>query len=330
MKRFTAEAYIQGILSGDRVMLSRAITLVESTLSKDRELASEVLDSIQKHTGNSFRIGLTGVPGVGKSTFIEAFGLHLIGLGHRVAVLTVDPSSSLSKGSILGDKTRMDELSRSSKAYIRPSAAGSTLGGTALHTRESILLCEAAGYDRVIVETVGVGQSETLVDSMVDFFLLLMLAGAGDELQGIKRGIMELAHSVVINKADGDNLAASLRAKAEYSAALHWLSPRVKGWQTPVQTCSALKGDGITEIATILKNFQEHAQAQGILESRRAEQRAGWFKAHTQTMAFEWLNELTGMKALMERLESQVSHGEVSLSAASYQLEKALKSSIIK
>ncbi|WP_296705979.1 methylmalonyl Co-A mutase-associated GTPase MeaB, partial [Algoriphagus sp.] len=239
-KRLSLEDYRSGVLNGNRVRLSQAITLVESTLDQDLKLASELVQEILPHTGKSIRIGITGVPGVGKSTFIEAFGSLLLSEGKKLAVLAVDPSSQKSKGSILGDKTRMEKLAADKKAFIRPSPAGTTLGGVAAKTRETILLCEAAGFDVILVETVGVGQSETSVKSMVDFFLLLVLAGAGDELQGIKKGIMEMADGIVIHKAEEDNFAAAKRAKANYQNALHLFPKTESGWIPPVLTASSL------------------------------------------------------------------------------------------
>ncbi|MEM7036145.1 MAG: methylmalonyl Co-A mutase-associated GTPase MeaB, partial [Bacteroidota bacterium] len=262
-RRLSAQAYIQGILDGHRPTLSRAITVIESTLESDRALAREILEGCQPHAGGSFRLGITGVPGVGKSTFIEAFGMHVLEKGHQVAVLAVDPSSQRTHGSILGDKTRMEQLSRAPGAYIRPSPARGSLGGVARSTRETILLCEAAGFDFLIVETVGVGQSEIAVHGMVDFFLLLMLAGAGDELQGIKKGIMEMADSIVINKADGENKLRAKEARGEYQKALH-LFPRSKtGWQPKVMTCSALEENGIPEVLELLLRYQEEMKAGG-------------------------------------------------------------------
>jgi LAO/AO transport system kinase len=239
--RLSAKQYIDGILKGDRVLLSRAITIIESNLESDKILAKEIVQNILPNAGNSIRIGITGVPGVGKSTFIEAFGKYLITQGKRVAILSIDPSSQRSKGSILGDKTRMEELANLQEAYIRPSASGDTLGGVANKTGETMLLCEAAGYDVVLIETVGVGQSETAVHGMTDFFLLLMLSGAGDELQGIKKGIMEMADMVVINKADGDNIRMSEMARLQYQNALHIFPQSESGWSPVVSTASAIK-----------------------------------------------------------------------------------------
>jgi LAO/AO transport system kinase len=274
----TVDALADGVLRGDRRSLAKAITLVESTRADHREEAEALLERILPKTGASARVGITGVPGVGKSTFIEAFGLYLVSRGHRVAVLAVDPSSSVSGGSILGDKTRMPVLSASESTFIRPSPSAGFLGGVASHTREAMLLCEAAGYDVVLVETVGVGQSEYVVASMVDFFLVLMLPGAGDELQGIKRGILELADALAINKADGDNLARAGRAQAEYCAAFHLL--RSGGlWEPPVITVSALEARGMDDIWKIIGDHRACLSSAGDLERKRASQRQRWFKS---------------------------------------------------
>ena len=246
--KLTLEQYTNGIVQGNRVVLGQAITLIESSLADDQILAGQLLEAILNKTGNAIRIGITGVPGVGKSTLIEALGNHIITLGKKIAVLTVDPSSQLTKGSILGDKTRMEDLSKNPMAFIRPSASGSVLGGVANKTREVMLLCEASGYDVIIIETVGVGQSEVEVKSMTDFFLLLMLAGAGDELQGIKKGIMEMADGLAITKADGDNIQQATAAQSEYQHALHLYPTPASGWNPNVLTCSALTGTGIDEI----------------------------------------------------------------------------------
>ncbi|WMN07224.1 methylmalonyl Co-A mutase-associated GTPase MeaB [Marivirga arenosa] len=275
-KRLSLEEYKSGILSGDRVGLSRAITLVESTLDSDNELAAQLIDEIYEHTGNSFRVGITGVPGVGKSTFIESFGKHVIDSGKKLAVLTIDPSSQKTGGSILGDKTRMETLSRSSNAFIRPSPSGDALGGVAHKTRETMLLCEAAGYDFIIIETVGVGQSETAVKNMVDFFLLLMLAGAGDELQGIKKGIMEMADAIAINKADGENVEPAKKAKKEYQNALHLFPANENGWNPKVKTCSAIKDDGLSEILELLEQFHKEQNETGFFDENRKDQAIHW------------------------------------------------------
>lgn len=275
-RRLTAEQYINGILEGDRVVLSRAITIVESNLESDKSLAKEIVQAILPKTGNSFRIGVTGVPGVGKSTFIETFGKHLIDLGHRVAVLSIDPSSQRSKGSILGDKTRMEMLTTMEEAYIRPSASGDTLGGVANKTGETMLLCEAAGYDVILIETVGVGQSETAVHGMIDFFLLLMLSGAGDELQGIKKGIMEMADMLVIHKADGDNVKKSEMAKLQYSNALHLFPVSESGWTPVVTTASSYENRGIDEIWSKMMEFKSVVKANGYFDENRKQQQIQW------------------------------------------------------
>ncbi len=268
----SAETYVRGILDGDRVLLSRAITLIESSLKSHYELAQRIIEYCIPYSGNSLRIGITGVPGVGKSTFIEAFGKHLIEQDHRIAVLAIDPSSGISRGSILGDKTRMETLSVDENAFIRPSPSAGSLGGVARKTRETIILCEAAGFDIVLVETVGVGQSETAVHSMVDFFLLLMLAGAGDELQGIKRGIIEMCDGMAINKADGDNLNKAGAARIQYENALHLFPPAASGWKPQVLTCSAIQKTGIPEIWEMILEFKTKMQAKGTFQSRRMSQ----------------------------------------------------------
>ncbi|MDN3642700.1 methylmalonyl Co-A mutase-associated GTPase MeaB [Lutimonas halocynthiae] len=275
-KRLEANQYIDGVLKGDRVLLSRAITIVESNLASDKVLAKEIIQSILPSSGNSLRIGITGVPGVGKSTFIEVFGKHLIEQGHKVAILSIDPSSQRSKGSILGDKTRMEELANREEAYIRPSASGDTLGGVANKTGETMLLCEAAGYDIILIETVGVGQSETAVHGMTDFFLLLMLSGAGDELQGIKKGIMEMADMLVINKADGDNIQKSQIAKRQYENALHIFPQSASGWTPVVTTASALKNIGIPEVWDKMMEFKKLVHGNGYFEKNRREQQIQW------------------------------------------------------
>jgi len=274
--RLSLEEYKSGVLSGDRVGLSRAITLVESALDSDNELAAKLIDEIYQYTGNSYRVGITGVPGVGKSTFIESFGQKVIGQGKKLAVLTVDPTSQKTGGSILGDKTRMEKLSQNAMAFIRPSPSGDALGGVAHKTRETMLLCEAAGYDYIFIETVGVGQSETAVKNMVDFFLLLMLAGAGDELQGIKKGIMEMADAIAINKADGDNIEQAKKAKKEYQNALHLFPANENGWIPKVKTCSSLHDEGLTKIFELLTDFYSEQNKLGYFEQNRKEQAIHW------------------------------------------------------
>jgi LAO/AO transport system kinase len=268
--------YVHGVLSGNRSVLARAITLVESRSRLHEAQAQEVLQQILPRTGQAKRIGITGVPGVGKSTFIEALGCLLVERGHRLAVLTIDPSSALSGGSILGDKTRMERLSREPNAYIRPSPSGDTLGGVARRTRETMLLCEAAGFDTVLVESVGVGQSEITLRSMVDFYLVLLLPGAGDELQGIKRGILEMADLVLINKADGENRARAKQARLEQQAALHYLQPATSGWSTPVELCSALTGEGVPQAWECVERFYAKLESKGLITRRRQQQLLDW------------------------------------------------------
>ena len=275
-KQPSTQEFIDGILKGSIPLLSRAITLVESTNVRHQKKANEILEACLPYANKSVRIGITGVPGVGKSTFIEAYGKFLTGKGRKVAVLAVDPSSSVNKGSILGDKTRMEQLVTDQNAFIRPSPSGSSLGGVAQKTRESIILCEAAGFDTIIIETVGVGQSETMVHSMVDFFLLLKIAGAGDELQGIKRGIIEMADAIVINKADGENVKNTKIAKVEFNRALHLYPPKESGWQPKVITASALKNKGIEDVQEIVDEYMQFTQENGFFESKRNQQNKFW------------------------------------------------------
>lgn len=261
--------YVDGILAGDMSILSRAITLVESQNPLHQKLSQTIIDGVIGHTGNSFRLGITGVPGVGKSTFIEAFGKEVVSQGHKLAVLAIDPSSSKSKGSILGDKTRMEGLSTLNNVYIRPSPSGGTLGGVTRATHETILLCEAAGYNFIIVETVGVGQSEITVSKITDFFLLLMLAGAGDELQGIKRGIMEMADALIITKADGVNVERAKAARAEYAHAMHLLQAPESGWNARAQVCSSVDNTGIKEVYTMLTEYKQFVINTGYFIHKR-------------------------------------------------------------
>jgi LAO/AO transport system kinase len=267
---------IAGIVKQDKVALSRAITLVESTNASHFEQANEVINGCLPYANKSIRIGITGVPGVGKSTFIEAFGTFLTSIGKKVAVLAIDPSSTISHGSILGDKTRMEELVKNENAYIRPSASGETLGGVARKTRETIILCEACGFDVIIIETVGVGQSETAVHSMVDFFLLLKISGAGDELQGIKRGIMEMADAIIINKADGDNIKKANLAKVEFNRALHLFPAKNSGWQPVVSTCSAVTKDGIENVWQIIEDYLKLTKENHYFDKKRQDQNQYW------------------------------------------------------
>jgi LAO/AO transport system kinase len=276
MKSWTIEDYVAGVLAGDRAILARAITLIESQSSAHEQKAQEVLQKLLPHSGKARRIGITGVPGVGKSTFIEAFGCHLISQGHSVAVLTIDPTSKRSGGSILGDKTRMENLSRESRAFIRPSPAGDSFGGVARRTRETMLLCEAAGFDLILVESVGVGQSEVALRSMVDFFLLLLLPGAGDELQGIKRGIIEMADGIAVNKADGENRARAEVARREQQASLSCMQLATAGWKTEAALCSAQTGEGIPEVWQRIERFFSELQPKGVIALRRQQQSVDW------------------------------------------------------
>lgn len=318
--KLTPDQYAQGVLNRDRMILARAITLVESNAEKHVEEAQELLKILLPKSGNSIRIGITGVPGVGKSTFIEAFGCYLIEQGHRVAVLAVDPSSSISGGSILGDKTRMEKLGREKDSFIRPSPSGGTLGGVARKTRESMLVCEAAGFDVILVETVGVGQSEVTVRSMVDFFLLLMLAGAGDELQGIKKGIMELANALLINKADGDNALPAKRARAEYERALHYLQPATQGWRTHAYTCSSINGKGITEMWEVIQEFKTVTTTSGVFQNHRRKQTVKWvhemINEHLQTLFFKHPE----IKRMLPEIEKAVADEDLPAVAAVRQL----------
>lgn len=256
--------------------MSKAITLVESTKQEHQEQAQQIINAVIKQSGKSFRLGITGVPGVGKSTFIESFGLEVVSRGHKLAVLAIDPSSQVSKGSILGDKTRMEQLSIHPKAFIRPSPSSGSLGGVARKTKESIIICEAAGYDYILVETVGVGQSETAVHQLTDFFLLLMLAGAGDELQGIKRGIMEMADGMVITKADGANIEKAKSARAEYARALHLFPPTESHWIPEVLTCSSIENKGIPEVYDMIDKYHRHTLSNGYFDKKRVDQTKQW------------------------------------------------------
>ncbi len=304
----------------DRAGLARAITLVESTRADHQIEAQELITSLLPKTGKSLRIGITGVPGVGKSTFIEAFGLHLISQGHKVAVLAIDPSSAKTGGSILGDKTRMEKLSQNENAYIRPSPTSGSLGGVARRTREAMLLCEAAGYDIIIVETVGVGQSETEVADMVDMFMLLLLPGSGDELQGIKKGIVELADLIVVNKADGEALSAAKRVRSDYSAALRMLHPASANWQPTAITCSALLGNGIAEIWEIARDFQTIMKKSGEIEKKRAQQSVSWmWKEIKETLLSKFVNN-PAIAAQITATEKDVQSGNKSATQAALEL----------
>ncbi len=274
--KLSVDDYVKGILDGNITILSQAVTLIESSLPQDQELAREIIIQCLPHSGHSVRIGITGVPGAGKSTFIEALGIHLISQGSKLAVLAIDPSSERTKGSILGDKTRMEELSSMANAYIRPSPSAGSLGGVARKTRETIILCEAAGYDTIFIETVGVGQSETAVHSMVDFFLLILIGGAGDELQGIKRGIMEMADGIAVNKADGDNIQKAELARSQYRNALHLFPPSISGWVPKVETCSSLESKGVVSVWQMISDYISHTKTNNYFSKKRKEQARYW------------------------------------------------------
>ena len=317
MKALDVQAYVEGVRGGDRAVLARAITLIESEQPAHAALAQEVLEALLPATGGSCRIGISGVPGAGKSTFIDALGTILTGKSRRVAVLAIDPTSSVSGGSILGDKTRMGALSVDPNAFIRPSPTSGTLGGVTRKTRESILLCEAAGFDVVLVETVGVGQSETIVAGMVDFFLVLMIAGAGDELQGIKRGILEVADMLAINKVDGENRPRAIRAQASYQSALRLMRPDSV---PPVVTCSALEKTGLDELWTLVIGEWNERQGSGELARRRQSQQVQWMWDMVQNGLRRALRSDPELSALIAELEDAVAHGQATPSAAAWRV----------
>ena len=304
-----AQSLAGALMQGDRAALAQAITCIESGPD---EVANEIVRLCLPASGRSVRMGITGVPGVGKSTFIDTFGMSLLEAGKKVAVLAVDPSSPISKGSILGDKTRMDRLAADSRAFIRPSPSSDTLGGVARKTRETILLCEAAGYDTILVETVGVGQSETAVHAMTDFFVLLMLAGAGDQLQGIKRGIMEMCDAMIITKADGSNSANATRAKAEYASALHLFPAREDGWFPPVLTTSALEQKGIDEVVQLLSQYTTWMQERSLFTERRKKQNLSWLHEELRARIVERFYENTNLKLELASMEALVAEGSIS------------------
>jgi len=324
-RRFSLDDYEAGVLAGDRMILSRAITLVESNAPRHFEPAQELVRRLLPHTGETTRVGITGVPGAGKSTFIEALGCLLCDRGHRVAVLAVDPSSSVSGGSILGDKTRMELLSRHPRAFIRPSPSGGTLGGVTRKSRETLLLCEAAGYDVVLVETVGVGQGETTVRSMVDFFLVLVLTGAGDELQGIKKGVIELADAILVNKADGDNRRNALVAQADYNQVLHYLRPGTEGWTTRAYTCSALTGEGIADIWAVVLEFRRLVRESGFFQRRRYLQTLAWVESMAEEHLRNRMAQNSAVAACREDIRRRVLTGDISPTAAARELIDAME-----
>lgn len=325
--RFPAKTYVEGILNGDRILLSRAITIIESNLESDKILAKDIIQGILPYSGKSIRIGITGVPGVGKSTFIESFGKHIIAQGHKVAILSIDPSSQRTKGSILGDKTRMEELANMEEAFIRPSPTGSTLGGVANKTGEIRLLCEAAGYDVILIETVGVGQSETAVHNMTDFFLLLMLAGAGDELQGIKKGIMEMADMVVINKADGDNVRKSRQAKREYQNALHIFPIGDSGWSPATSTASAIKNIGMDIVWDKVMEYKKLVDENGYFHKNRDRQKIQWMYNNINEGLKDMFYSSAEISNPLKELEKDISSSKISpVKAAELILDKFKKS----
>ncbi|TAH21717.1 MAG: methylmalonyl Co-A mutase-associated GTPase MeaB [Cytophagales bacterium] len=321
-RRLTIEQYLEGIRLQDKFVLSRAITLIESELISDNELASQLIELLLPHTGKAIRIGITGVPGVGKSTFIEVFGRLITGTGKKLAVLAIDPSSKQTRGSIMGDKTRMDELGRDRLAFIRPSPSGNSLGGVSRKTRETMLLCEAAGYDVILIETVGVGQSETAVHSMVDFFLLLMLAGAGDELQGMKKGIMEMADAVVINKADEGNERKAHLAKVEYQSALHLLPPNENTWSPKVLTCSALRKIGIEEIWGIINDYQIVTKNNGSFYKKRQAQNKAWMHEVIKAELERQFYNHPQVREMLRDKEEKVENNEIHAVNAAMELLK--------
>jgi LAO/AO transport system kinase len=312
--------YIDGVLAQNRRIVAKTITLIESSLPVHQEMAKAIVNALLPYSGKAVRIGITGVPGVGKSTYIESFGLQLVQQGHRVAVLAVDPSSSKSGGSIMGDKTRMERLSLEQQAFIRPSPSGGTLGGVARRTRETIVVCEAAGFDVIIVETVGVGQSETTVASMVDFFLVLMLAGAGDELQGIKKGVLELADAIAINKADGNNIAKAKKAKLEYENALNLLTPSSKTWSPPVLTCSAVTMDGIEDIWQTILDHKKKLEISGELDEKRRKQALDWLWALVEEGLRERFYRNPDVEKSLPAIVKAVEKGDTAPTAAAHRL----------
>ena len=315
-KKMSVEEYVEGVKKGDRMILAKAITLIESNAPKDFDKAQRVLQALLPRTGHSLRIGITGVPGAGKSTFIEAFGQLLCQQGYKVAVLAVDPTSSITGGSILGDKTRMQKLSREPNCFIRPSPSGGTLGGVARKSRETMMLCEAAGCDVILVETVGVGQSETTVRSMVDFFMLVVLTGAGDDLQGIKKGIMELADAIVVNKADGDNLERAKVTQGEYERMVEFIRPATEGWKTHAYRCSALQKTGLLEFWAVMREFEKVTKKSGAFENRRQRQIIAWVKTMIDEHLHNLFYEDPVIKGRLPEVRAAVLAGVVSPSQA--------------
>jgi len=323
-KRLSLDQYLNGIKNGDKIILSQAITLAESALASDRKMADELIVHLLSRTSNSIRIGITGIPGVGKSSFIETLGKHITSEGFKLAVLAVDPTSTKTKGSILGDKTRMESLANNPDAFIRPSPTKESLGGVSINTRETVLLCEAAGFNVIFIETVGVGQSEVMVKEMVDFFLLLMLAGAGDELQGIKKGIMEMADGILITKADGDNIKRTQQAQSQFQSALHLFAPSSAGWIPKVLTCSSLNDEGLTEIWKLIEEFQQTMKKTGYFEENRKLQKVNWLHHEIKSrLESNFYNHPLTSKNLAA-IEKKVISGEISANQAAQKLLSAI------
>lgn len=320
----SVEEYVRGIRGGNRVILSQAITLIESKLPKHQELAQQILEACLPYSGRSFRLGITGSPGVGKSTFIERFGLGLLEQKKKITILAIDPSSQLTRGSILGDKTRMEALSRSEDVFIRPTPSGQTLGGVARKTRETVVLCEAAGFDTILIETVGVGQSEIAVHSMVDFFLLLLLPGGGDELQGIKRGIVEMADMIAVNKSDGDRLELAKQAKRAYQNALHLFPPKESGWTPPVVLCSGISGMGISDINEQLEKYIKMTRDNGFFEKKRSDQAKYWLYETIQDRLRQLFFAHPEVKKQLPAIEKAILEGKLSSFQGAEQLLKLL------
>lgn len=321
--------FTQGVLDNNRLMLARTITLIESTLQTHQDIARTVIGDLLPHTGKAVRLGITGVPGAGKSTFIESFGTMLTQMGHRVAVLAIDPSSTRSGGSILGDKTRMEKLAVNDMAFIRPSPSGGSLGGVARKTRETMLLCEAAGFDVIIVETVGVGQSETTVASMVDFFLVLQISGAGDELQGIKKGVLEVADAIVVNKADGDNITRAKLAKKQYETALHLVTPSSPNWSPPVMTCSALEETGLDNVWDTIKEHKRVMTASGELAEKRKNQAMSWMWFLVKEGLESWFYNNDEIKKVLPSVTRAVEAGQMAPTRAADELVSILGSDLL-
>ncbi len=329
-KNYTAEELINGIINHDRMLLSKAITIIESNAPKHFALGQEIIKGILPYTGKSIRVGITGVPGAGKSTFIEALGSRLCQQGKKVAVLAVDPSSSITKGSILGDKTRMETLSKAANAFIRPSPSGGTLGGVTRKSRETMLLCEAFGYEIILVETVGVGQSETTVRSMVDFFLMVALTGAGDDLQGIKKGIMEIADAILVNKADGDNKQRALVARADYEQVLHMLRPATEGWTTKAYTCSSYTGEGVMEMWSVIEDFNKMMVDSGRLDKRRKDQTMEWVTHMTEEHVHNLVFNNPQVVEAMAKAEDLIRHDQISATMAAQNLIDTIEAELQK